>query len=139
VSRPSLCAADCPDTVFMFTGSSYIALCLEGFFYGKISVLCALTCTPAKEVQLFPGLGFYSGIFALYMQRPPNNNSQSRTASIIFYALCLIYVLSTVNVAFDLLIDVLLNVSNNSFCKNIFFFISCAGGCQFIECTSIAK
>ena len=45
-----------------------IAGCLEGFFYGKISILCVLTCiTLAKEVQLFPGQGLYSGIFAMYL------------------------------------------------------------------------
>jgi hypothetical protein len=30
-----------------------IELCLEGFFFGKIFVLCALNCTLAKEVRLF--------------------------------------------------------------------------------------
>ena len=47
----------------------FINLCLEGFFFGKISVLiCALTFTVAKEVQLSLGLGIYSGIFAMYLQ-----------------------------------------------------------------------
>ena len=31
----------------------FIAVCLEGFFYGKISVPCALTCTLAIEFQIF--------------------------------------------------------------------------------------
>jgi len=78
-----------------------------------------LTCTLAKEVQLFPGLGLYSGIFAMYLQCLP---SESRTATIVFYALCLLYVLSTVNVVVDLANNVLGEiVSNNSFCKNIIF------------------
>ena len=36
-----------PGTVLMVTEDEafYIGLCMEGFFYGKISVLCALTCT----------------------------------------------------------------------------------------------
>jgi hypothetical protein len=80
--------------------------------------LCPLTCTLAKEVQLFPGLGLYSGIFALYLQRPLN---ECRTATIIFYALCLIYVLSTVNVVADFLSIILKYVSNNSISKNIIF------------------
>jgi hypothetical protein len=50
-------------TIIMFTGSSpgadanFIGTCIEGFLYGKISVLCALTCTLAKEVQLLPAGG----------------------------------------------------------------------------------
>jgi hypothetical protein len=105
----------------MFTASDayYIGLCIEWFLYGKISVLCALNCTLAKEVQLFPNLlGLYSGIFAMYLQRPQN---KSRTASIIFYALCVLYVLSTANVVIDLVanIPVTEKVSNNSICMFI--------------------
>ena len=72
---------------------------------------------PAKEVQLFPGLGIYSGIFVLYLlcQSP-----ESRTANIVFYALCLLYVLSTANIVVDLL-NFILTVSNNSISKNIIF------------------
>jgi hypothetical protein len=89
--------------------------------------LCALTCTLPKEVQLFPGLGLYSGIFAMYLQCPPNKSrSTGRTASIIFYALCLLYVLSTTSAVVDLvaIIQFILasvEVSNNSICKNIIF------------------
>ena len=91
-----------------------IGMCLEGFFYVKISVLCASTCTFAKEDQLFPGLGLYSGLFAVYLQC---SSSKSRTAIIHFYALCLLYVLSTVTVVSDLVI-VTLQVSKNPICKN---------------------
>jgi hypothetical protein len=114
-----------PDAVF-------IALCLEGFFYGEISVLCALTCTVsctlAKEVQLLPGLGLYSGIFAMYLQCP-QNKSGDKTTSIIFYALCLLYVSSTVTVVLDISINIIpaVEVSSNSICKNIIFLINCAG------------
>ena len=99
----------------MFTeaDASFIAICLEGFFYGKISIL---TCTLAKEVQLFPGPGLYSGIFAMYLQCPTN---KSRTA-VILYAVCLLYVLSTVTFVTDL-VALILEVSNNSICKNIIF------------------
>ena len=90
---------------------------LEGFLYGKM--LCALTCTPAKEVQLFLGLGVYSGIFATYLQCP---STKSGTAIILFYAVCLLYVLSTVSFASDL-VALILYVSNNSICK-ITFFVS---------------
>jgi hypothetical protein len=76
-------------------------------------------CTLAKE--LFPGLGLYSGIFAMYLQCPPNK-STGKTASIFFYALCLLYVLSTATVVVDLVTNILREVSNNSICKNIIFY-----------------
>jgi hypothetical protein len=43
----------------------FIGICLEGFLYGKISVLCVPL---SNEVQLlFPGLlELYSRIFAMY-------------------------------------------------------------------------
>jgi hypothetical protein len=83
---------------------------LEWFFFGKISVLCALTCTLAKDVQLLFGLGIYSGIFAIYLQCP---SKESRTAIIVFYVLCLLYVLSMATVVMDLL-QTILDVSDNS-------------------------
>ena len=99
----------------------FIGLCLEGFFYGKISLLCALISTLAKEVQL---LGLYSGIFVMYLQCPSESN-KSGTTTILFYALCLLYVLSTVTFVGDLLsfiLELSLEVStNNSICKNIIF------------------
>ena len=99
--------------------TSLIELSIEWFLYGKISILCVLTCnTLFKEVQSFPGLGIYSGIFATYWQCPQN---KSRTASIIFYALCVLYVLSTVNALLDLVAGMIEIVSNNSICKNIIF------------------
>ena len=110
----------------MFTAynSALIALCIEGFFYGNISILCALTssCTLAKEVQIFPGLGLYSGIFVIYLQC---TSKESRRANVIFYVLCLLYVFSTATIVGDVL-NAILQVSNNSICKNIIFFISYA-------------
>jgi hypothetical protein len=94
---------------------TFIDLCLEGFLFGKISVLCALNRTLANEVQLFLGLGIYSGIFAIYLQCPLK---ESRTAIIIFYILCLLYALSMASVVMDLL-QFLLDVSNNSICSKI--------------------
>jgi hypothetical protein len=95
------------------------ARCLEGFFFGKISVpcQCALT-TLAKKVQSFLGLGIYSGIFAVYLQCPLK---VSGTSIFVFYVLCLLYVLSMASIASDLLgsILVVVKVSNNSICKII--------------------
>jgi hypothetical protein len=84
---------------------------VEAFFFGKISVLCA------KEVHLFLGdLGIYTGIFALYLQCP---SKESRMANIVFFVLCLLYVLSIATVVSDLL-ETILEVSNNStICKII--------------------
>ena len=117
--------------MFTVADAFFIALCLEWFLYGRISVPWALTCTVtlAKEVQLFLGLGIYSGIFAIYLQRPKKD---SRTATVVFYVLCLLYVLSTATVVCDLLNIIFtfyLNVSDNSICnlKNIVFIISYAG------------
>ena len=88
-------------------------ICYEWFLFGKITVLCTLTCTLLKK----SGLGIYSGIFVLYLlcQSP-----ESRTANIVFYALCVLFILSTANTVMDLL-KFTLEVSNNSISKNIIF------------------
>ena len=87
--------------------SYFLAFWLEGFLYGKI---CALTLS--KEVQLFPGLGVYSGIFAIYLQCP---SKRSGTALVLFFAVCLLYVLSTADFVSDLL-SLILYVSNDPIC-----------------------
>ena len=82
---------------------------LEGFLYGKP---CSITCTLAKEVQLSLGLGLYSGIFAMYLKCP---SKRSGTALILFFAVCLLYILSTASFVSDL-VALILNVSNDSIC-----------------------
>ena len=73
----------------------------------------------AKEVRLFPDLGIYSGIFAIYLQI---ESKDSRTRTIIFYALGLVYVLSTATVVCDLIEALIVSdVSNNSICKNTIY------------------
>ena len=93
-----------------------LIMCFEGFLFGKVSFPCALTCTPAKEVQLFPGLlGIYSGIFAIYIKLQ-FTSKDSRKTTVVFYALCLLYVLSTATVIIDFLVEIIgSEVSNNSF------------------------
>ena len=93
----------------------FISIWLEGFLYGKI---CALICIPAQGVQLFPGLGLYSGIFAIYLQCP---SKKAGTAIILFYAVCLLYVLSAADFVSDL-VALILEVSNNYICKNTIFY-----------------
>ena len=73
---------------------------------------------PAKEVQLFPDLGLYSGIFAIYLQFA---SKESRMTTVIFYALCLLYILSTATIVNDLHFHTI-EVSNNSIYKDIFFY-----------------
>ena len=94
-------------------------MCLEGLLYGKISVQCTLTCTLLKKSNLFPGPGIYSGIFAIYLQC---TLKESRTTTIIFYALCLLYILSTATIVSDLLASAL-EVSKNSIYKNVIFLL----------------
>ena len=72
----------------------------------------------AKKVQLFPRLGIYSAIFIIYLHCVLSK--ESRTKSIVFYALCLLYVLSTATVVCDLQKSVI-EVSNNSISKYIIF------------------
>ena len=81
---------------------------------------CSLPCTLAKEVQLFHDLGVYSGIFAMYLQvQRQSDKSISRTASIVFYAICLLYLLSFVS---DL-VALIFEVSNNSICSKNFIYL----------------
>ena len=97
----------------------FIGICFEGFFYGKISVPCALTCsTLAEEVQLFLGLlGLYSGIFAMYLYCLSKSDRDKSKTAILFYALCFLYVLSTATIVGDLT-GVVLQVGDNLICKN---------------------
>ena len=102
-------------TILMTSVNGLLTIWLEGFLYGK---LCVLTCTLAKEVQLFSGLGLYSGIFAIYLQCP---SKRSGTALILFYAVCLLYVLSAATFVSDLVAVILQVSNNNSICKKYQF------------------
>jgi hypothetical protein len=55
-------------------------MCLEGILYGMI--FCSTT---QAVLSFFPGL--YSGILVIYLQYAKNNSQ--------FYALCVLYLLST--------------------------------------------
>ena len=86
--------------------------------------LCFLPCTLANEVQLFAGLGLYSGLFVMYLQYQSTGTGTGtgRKATIVFYATCLLYVLSTIDFVSDLLNSFISNVSNDYICrKNIIF------------------
>ena len=73
---------------------------------------CTVSYTLAKEAQLFPRhLGLYSGIFAMYYLQSPSK--KSGTAITLFYAVCLLYVLSTATFVSDL-VALIFFVSNDS-------------------------
>ena len=109
------------------------SICFEGFLFGNVSYVhlnVPLVLLVAKEIQLFPGLGIYTGIFAIYLQCP-SDESRTRTANVVFYAICLLYVFCAAAVVSDL-ISVTLQVSDKFICRNIIFIISCAVVYQFI-------
>ena len=91
---------------------------------------CSLPCALAKQVELFPGLGLYSGIFVMYLQCQ-SNGSTGRMATSVFYAICLLYVLATFSFISDLVVKVI-SVSNISICSKNIFFISCADVYRYI-------
>ena len=97
--------------------AAILLILLEGFLYGKISVLCVFPFS-LKKSNYSLVLGLYSGIFAIYLLGP---SKESRTASIVFYVLCLLYVLSTVTVVCDLL-RLVIQVSNYFISLRISFF-----------------
>ena len=55
-----------------------------------------------------------------------SESNKSRTATNLFYALCLLYVLSTATFVSDLT-NIILQVSYNPICKIIIFYQSCSG------------
>ena len=83
---------------------------------GSSMVRYVLQLVPLQK-KYFPGLGLYSGIFAMYLQCP---SKRFGMALILFYAVCLLYVLSAATFASDL-VSAILFVSNNSICKDTIF------------------
>ena len=75
----------------------------------------------AKQVQLFPGLGVYSGIFAIYLQCP-SKQSRTLTTNIVFYTLCLLYIFCTVSFVGDLVVYAYAVSSNNPIYENNHFY-----------------
>ena len=73
----------------------YFARCLEGFFFGTISV----NLSPPKLLKLpnippIPNLtGLFSGIFAMYLGHHGSRQSIDKEKKILFYALWVCYVL----------------------------------------------
>jgi len=96
--------------------SRYLATCLEGLFYGMISIL-GLSHPLLKQFKFYPVPGLYCGIFAMYFQY---HASIKGTKNMLpFYALSVLYLLSTGIFACDIVVHQDLSVSNNE----LFFFI----------------
>lgn len=54
----------------------------------------------AKAIYCYPVIGLYSGVFAMYLQHHTCNINKGN--NMLFYALCLLYFLSTATIVFDL-------------------------------------
>ena len=81
----------------------YLGVCLEGFFFGAISVL-QLPCPFLRKSNIptpsFPGL--YSGIFALYIQCHASRTDAVKANNILFYLLCCLYFLSIATISVEM-------------------------------------
>lgn len=101
------------DTVDLFNLSKI----LGGFLYGMTSDQQPSRPTLKKS---FPGV--YSGIFALYLHYAAKKAKKGTNTTIVFYALCVLYVLTGVVMNLDNLVAVFgvfapSLVSNNKFLK----------------------
>ena len=71
----------------------YSGICLEGFLYGTISVL-PLFANAAQHCLIS---GLYCGTFIIYLQYYASKKGD-KANNILFYALCLLHVLSVTTV-----------------------------------------
>ena len=92
----------------------YLGICLEGFFYG-IDIYSNHCLCPKllKQSRRCPGPGLYSGIFVLYLQYNASTKNVNERSKILFYALCLLYILSVAIFALDFIIVWNAEVSKN--------------------------
>ena len=79
------------------TDFEYLAACLGGFFFGGIHICSPTVISKLTKHYTIPG--FYSGIFALYLQCHASQNHTDKGKNIFFYALSVLYVLSGVSIA----------------------------------------
>ena len=88
----------------------FLAKCLEGFFFGAQYVPASkLLLTNKPNITLFPGI--YSGVFIMYLQYYGSKKGASKGNNTLFYALCLLYLLSVVSIVVDLAIFFIPQVS----------------------------
>ena len=81
----------------------YLGLCLEWFFFGKISVNSQAQVAKAASYCPIPGL--YSGIFGVYLHQRGSQKSTDRAKNILFYALLVLYTLSAATTIMDILVS----------------------------------
>ena len=74
----------------------FIGIVLEGFCYGEI--FCSAVIIGMIN---YPCPGLYSAVFFIYMQYHVSKELGINKRNIILYALCILYMLSTVMVIFD--------------------------------------
>ena len=80
---------------------NYLGRCLEGFFFGMISVNSQAQFAKAVQHCAIPGL--YSGIFAMYLQRRGSQQGTDMAKNILFYALWMLYALTMATSIIDVL------------------------------------
>ena len=103
------------------TDFGILGFCLEGFFFGTISVNSQAQV--AKAVEHCPIPGLYSGIFAIYLQ---HHQSTDKAKNILFYALSVLYALSAATSIIDILQFPFRDaVSLDDYSCLTFFSISC--------------
>jgi hypothetical protein len=102
------------------TDFALLAVFLEGFFCGTISVLQTSRPWTKQSNTALPRIGLNSGIFALYLYESKKN---ARTGNILFYTLCALYVLSFAGFVLDITyVYVTASVSNISANNNDHIF-----------------
>ena len=84
-------------------GFNYVGTCLEGLLFGMISVNSYAQV--AKAIQHCAIQGLYSGIFAICLQLKHSGlqKSTDRARNILFYALSVLYALTTATFIVDML------------------------------------
>ena len=93
---------------------TFIGLCVEGFLYGKISH-CGSCFKKCDIIAISLRLGLYSGIFAMYLQHHSSKKGTHGTKNILFFSLCVLYVLSVATVITDM--AVFIYGVSNKFCR----------------------
>ena len=79
----------------------YLAKCLEGGLFGELAALLLVHASFKIDNNPIPGI--YSGLFAIHLAcHATKRETDSSKPNIIFYALCVLYVLTGIVVAIDI-------------------------------------
>ena len=77
---------------------NYLGLCLEAFFFGAIFFFILQVLRPPS---LFRSTGIYSAIFIMYIQYHSSERRSDMRKTILFFAICALYILSSVTMILD--------------------------------------